>query len=239
MPTASPLPRGENMPMTPVVIDPGHGGEDMGAVINGVKEKDIALAVALKLRDRLKDEMPVALTRDTDTYVTLDQRLVLAVDWEGALFISLHLNQVKSKKLSGATVYSYGPETRRSWRRRNSHPKVPPMPAPPRIAAKESDALAAIMVKTMREDGLRVEQDKSDYYVLKNPAQPSILIELGYLSNPAEWARLKDPLSQDKLAATMAKAIERFIGERSLHASLQPPEISSPSVVKAPPPTAP
>ena len=221
MPTASPLPRDENRPLTPVILDPGHGGDDMGAVVKGVKEKDIALAVALKLRDRIKGEMPVALTRDSDTYVTLDQRLVLAVDWEGALFISIHLNQVKSKKLSGATVYSYGPERRRSWRRRNSHPKVPPMPAPPGIEAKESDSLAATMVKAFRDDGLRVEQAKSDYYVLKNPAQPSILIEIGYLSNPEEAARLNDPVYQDKLAATMAKAIGRFSGERALHAAAQ------------------
>jgi N-acetylmuramoyl-L-alanine amidase len=203
-----------------VIIDPGHGGDDLGAVVKGLQEKDIALAVSLKLRDRIKGDMPVMLTRDSDHYVTLNDRIVDSVDWNGAVFVSIHLNQVRDKSLAGATVYSYGPDRERHhWRRRPRHRGVPPMPAPPGIDAKESDYLAGAMVKAMRGDGFRVEQKKSDYYVLKNPAQPSILIEIGYLSNPEEAARLNDAAYQNKLVETIAKAIESYASDRSARAA--------------------
>lgn len=219
MSTGAPLPPLSNRPVTPVILDPGHGGDDLGAVVKGLREKDIALAVALKLRDRIKGDMPVAMTRETDHYVTLDSRLVDSVDWNGAVFVSIHLNQVRNKTLSGATVYSFGAQPRRTWRRfRPRHPRVPPMPAPPRVEAKESEYLARALVKSMRAEGFRVEGAKSDYYVLKNPAQPSVLIEIGYLSNPEEAARLADPAYQDKLVGTMAAAIKAYASERSLRA---------------------
>ncbi len=217
--TAAPLPPSVDRPRTPVILDPGHGGNDFGAVVKGLREKDVALAVALKLRDRIKGDMPVVMTRDDDTFVPLDHRVVNSVDWNGAVFVSIHLNKVHDKKLAGAVVYSYGPELRRHFHRRPHHRiKVPPMPAPPRVDARESEDLAASMVQTLRGDGFRVEEAKADYYVLKNPAQPSILIEIGYLSNPDEAARLNDPAYQDKLVDAMAKAIEDYTSGRSLRA---------------------
>ena len=218
MHTAAPLPPAIDRPLTPVILDPGHGGNDFGAVVKDLREKNIALAVALKLRDRIKGDMPVVLTRDDDTFVTLDHRVVNSVDWNGAVFVSIHLNKVRDKRLAGAVVYSYGPERRRHWRRRPRHRKVPPMPAPPGVDAEESEYLAGSMVQAMRGDGFRVEEAKADYYVLKNPAQPSVLVEIGYLSNPAEAARLNDPAYQDKLVGAMAKAIEGYASGRSLRA---------------------
>ncbi len=208
MHTAAPLPLRADLPRSPVILDPGHGGVDLGAVVGGLSEKNIALSVALKLRDRIKGGRPVAMTRDDDTFVSLDRRVVDSVDWNGAAFVSIHLNKVRDKKLAGTVVYSYGPERRRH---RAQHPQVPPMPAPPGVDAKESADLAGVMVRTLRGDGFRADKSKSDYYVLKNPAQPSILIEIGYLSNPAEAARLNDPAYQDKLAGAMAKAIESYV----------------------------
>lgn len=234
MRSAAPLPLNASRPATPVILDPGHGGDDLGAVVNGVQEKKIALAVALKLRDRIQGEMPVALTRADDNYVTLDDRLVESVDWNGAVFVSIHLNQVRNKKLNGAVVYSFGAQKRGSWKRRHKHPKVPPMPNPPRVEAGESAYLAQSLVKTMREGGFRVEDAKSDYYVLKNPALPSILVEIGYLSNPEEAARLSDPAYQDKLADAMAAAIKTYVSGRSLRA-----ETASSAPAAAAPPAAP
>jgi N-acetylmuramoyl-L-alanine amidase len=226
---AASLPWAANRPATPVIIDPGHGGDDLGAVVKGLQEKNIALAVALKLRDKIKGDMPVVLTRENDNYVTLDNRLVESVDWNGAVFVSIHLNKVRNKKLSGAVVYSFGPQKRGSWIRRHKHPKVPPMPAPPGIEAKESAYLAASMVKTMRAGGFRVEDAKSDYYVLKNPAQPSVLIEIGYLSNPEEAARLNDPAYQDKLVAAMATAIKAYANDRSTRAETKTASAAAPA----------
>src|SRR5689334_12628985 len=120
---ASPMPAARNQPLAPVILDPGHGGDDEGAIVHGIKEKDIALVFAKKLKARLaKDkDLPVVLTRDSDRYVTLDERLVGSVDKSGSIFVSLHLNQVKGKRSAGAVVYSYGPETLRKWRK-PSHP---------------------------------------------------------------------------------------------------------------------
>ncbi|MFI5347897.1 MAG: N-acetylmuramoyl-L-alanine amidase, partial [Elusimicrobiota bacterium] len=148
MNTAAPLPPSIDRPRTPVILDPGHGGNDFGAVVKGVMEKDIALSVSLKLRDRIKGDMPVVMTREDDTYVTLDHRVVNSVDWNGAVFVSIHLNKVRDKKLAGAVVYSYGPELRRHYRPRPRHRGVPPMPAPPGVDAKESEYLAGSMVQT-------------------------------------------------------------------------------------------
>ena len=218
---ASPLLPAPNQPLTPVVLDPGHGGDDEGAVVHGLMEKNIALVFAQKLKARLAKTagLPVVLTRDTDRYVTLDDRLVDCVDQSGSIFVSLHLNQVKGKKAAGAIVYSYGPENLRKWRKRR-HPSVPPMPAPPRGQASDSERLARTFSRALRADGFKAESSKSDYYVLKNPAAPSVLIELGYLNNPDEAAKLNDPAYQDKMVESLAKAIEEYATLRTLRADI-------------------
>jgi len=216
MHTSGPIPRPSHRPSMPVVIDAGHGGDDFGASVKGLREKDIALAVALKLKARLK-KLPVVLTRETDRYVDLDERVINSVDWNGALFISIHLNEVRSHKTSGATIYSYGPDRRRRWRRR-SHPDVLPLPAPPLVAAKEGEFLARSMEKFLREAGIRAETEKSDYYVLKNPSAPSVLVELGFLSNPEESAKLAGAAYQNLLVESLARAIEDYVANRALKA---------------------
>ncbi len=212
---AAPQPPSQPRPTAPVILDPGHGGGDLGAVVHGIQEKDIALAVARKVRDRLTAWTPVMLTREDDHYVTLDRRVVDAADWDGALFVSIHLNQVRSRRSAGAVVYSFGATgSRRRSRRR--HRKVPWMPAPPRVESRGGDALARAIVTELRRDGVNAKQARSDYYVLKEPAEPSVLVELGYLSNPAEAKRLTDPAYQDRLADSLAKAIHAFAVARAV-----------------------
>jgi|CXWL01.1.fsa_nt_gi N-acetylmuramoyl-L-alanine amidase len=209
---ATPILPDPDRPMMPVILDPGHGGEDLGASIKGVHEKDMALTFAKKLKLRLSRnaDFPVVLTRQNDTYVTLDERMVGSVDRNGSIFVSLHINKVKGKRAAGAVVYSYGPETLRAWRSKRRHPSVPPMPAPPRVNVADSERLARTFSRMLRADGFRAETAKSDYYVLKNPAQPSVLIELGYLNNPDEAAKLINPAYQDKMVDSLAKAIEEY-----------------------------
>ncbi|MDD5302204.1 MAG: N-acetylmuramoyl-L-alanine amidase [Elusimicrobia bacterium] len=218
---ASPILPAPGQPMTPVIIDPGHGGDDEGAIVRGLREKDIALVFAKKLKARLarNADLPVVLTRDTDRYVTLDGRLVESVDMRGSIFVSLHLNQVRGRKSAGAVVYSYGPQ-KASKARRRRHPSVPPMPAAPRGQASDSERLARTFSRTLRGDGFRAESSKSDYYVLKNPAEPSVLIELGYLNNPDEAAKLNDPAYQDRMVDSLAKAIEEYATARTLRVDM-------------------
>ena len=213
--SSAPVPRAPGQAVLPVVIDAGHGGADLGAVVKGVREKDIALVVALKLKARLKD-LPVLLTRVSDHYVPLDKRVIDSVDGDGAVFVSIHLNAVRGKQASGATIYSYGPEPADRHRRPRRHPGVPPLPAPPRIAATESEVLGRSMAQFLRAAGIRVESAKSDYYVLKNPAQPSVLVELGFLSNPGEAVKLAGAAYQNLLVECLAKAIEEYVNQRAL-----------------------
>lgn len=100
-----------------VVLDPGHGGKDFGAVENGAKEKEINLAVAKKLSNliekELKDEVEVVMTRSTDVYLTLQERADIANDANGDLFMSIHVNSVDKKSsgrksVNGSSVYVLG-----------------------------------------------------------------------------------------------------------------------------------
>jgi N-acetylmuramoyl-L-alanine amidase len=213
---AAPLPLPQGRPLSPVIVDAGHGGHDLGAVVHGTYEKDIALAVARKVRDRLKGRVPVVMTRDDDSFVTLDRRVVESLDADAALFVSIHLNKVRDPRMAGATVYSYGPDRNRvhPHRRRRRH-FVPPMPAPPRVDSREGADLAREIAAGLRGAGVSVERRRQNYYVLKNPGAPSVLVELGYLSNPAEAARLKDPAYQDRLAGALAGAIARYDAGRA------------------------
>ncbi len=196
-----------------IILDPGHGGEDLGAVVSGKKEKDIALSVARRLRALLEGNGSASarLTRDSDVFLPLDERVNSSLVWGGKAFISLHVNQIRHKKMSGITVYAYGrSRSYHSDRRRKR--KVPPLAPPPRAQANESAAFASVVARNLREEGLKVDPPgRAAFYVLKNPAIPSILIELGYLSNPAEAKSLQDPAYQDRLARSIASAVREYL----------------------------
>lgn len=206
-----PLP---SAPVASFVLDPGHGGEDLGAVVAGRREKDIALAIARKLKERLEKRtgIPARLTRDSDTFIPLDARVKDCR--EGVGFVSLHLNQVRSKKLEGITVYAFGKSPYKSYKRRRAKHRVPPLAAPTKEQAEASREFAGSIVRSLRAQGFKVEPPvRAGFYVLKNPDVPSVLIELGYLSNPDEAARLSDPAYQDKLADALATSLQNFTVE--------------------------
>lgn len=99
-----------------IVLDPGHGGKDFGAVENGAKEKEINLAVAKKLRDLIEkhlEDVDVVMTRKTDVYLTLQERADIANDADGDLFMSIHVNSIdkknsKRQSVHGSSVYVLG-----------------------------------------------------------------------------------------------------------------------------------
>lgn len=199
--------------VSPFIIDPGHGGSDFGAFVDGRREKDIALAIAKKVKERLEDGsgLPARLTRDSDVFVPLNERVDESL--AGEAFVSLHLNEARSRRRHGITVYAFGNGLlRRRYRRRRR--RVPPLAAPPRQEERESAALAQFMVRSLRARGFTVDAPaRAHFYVLKNPAIPSILIEMGYLSNPKEAARLADPSYQDQLADAIASTLRAYAVE--------------------------
>lgn len=192
-----------------IVLDPGHGGKDWGAVVKGRREKDITLAVARKLKERLErlGLARVLLTRVDDTFIQLDDRVGQSVSAGGTIFVSLHANQVRQKRLAGIVVYAFGRDPRPS-RHHHRRRRLPPLPPPPLESSRLSAKLASGIVRFLRGDGFKVEPPaRADYYVLKNPSLPSVLVEMGYLSNPKEAALLEDPGYQDRLADSLARSL--------------------------------
>lgn len=108
--------KGKHEDILTIVLDPGHGGKDYGAVENGAKEKEINLAVAKKLRDLIEKELKdvkVVMTRSTDVYLTLQERADVANNADGDLFMSIHVNSVDKKNarrqsIHGSSVYVLG-----------------------------------------------------------------------------------------------------------------------------------
>ena len=221
-PWEAPAPRILQPQSRPIVIDAGHGGKDWGAMITGRYEKDITLAVALKLRDHLQalGLGAVRMTRDSDEFIPLNGRVDDTSAWGGGLFISLHANKVFRHGPHGIVVYSFGRGHGRSDRHHRRHRKVPPLPAPPSEQVRAGAVLGAELARGLRREGLRVEAlERAEYYVLKNPRTPSVLVELGYLSNPAEAKLLADPEYQDRLAAALADGLAEHVARQAPPAS--------------------
>ncbi len=188
-----------------IVIDPGHGGSDPGAVANGVQEKDVNLAVALKLRDILNSQgIDVLMTRDSDVYVGLTDRANISNASGGDAFISIHANSGSSSAAYVLGTYfdinsgyavgttSYDPIAASNW------------PLSKDLAEKVAYSLGSATGQT-------VYIQSHSYVVLKYNHLPATLVELGFLSNP-NWApKLIDPNWQYNAAEAIAKGIESWL----------------------------
>ena len=168
-----------------IVIDPGHGGKDPGATTKiGVYEKDIALAVALKVGALLKD-YEVVYTRTEDVYVGLSERALIANQAQAGLFVSIHCNSANNDAANGVEVY---------------HHK--------RASESAKDAAEVIYNKLLSVSGLRGRGVKSkDLAVLRETKMPAVLIELGFISNSGDRAKLTDFAWQDEAAKAIVDGI--------------------------------
>lgn len=183
-----------------VVIDAGHGGRDPGATgIDGVLEKTVTLALARTLAERLPARLPVdvLLTRGDDVYVPIDHRVALAAD--AALFISVHANASRDPQVAGIEVFFGGGTPART---------VSGAGQPMRLGLAVVDALEARLgdVRTLVRPG--------DYGVLARNAVPSVLLEIGYLTNAADAARIGDAAYRTLLVEAVVDAVDAFLHER-------------------------
>lgn len=221
-----------------IVLDPGHGGVDPGAVgKGGVFEKDVVLSFARKLRDDLlaSGEVDVRLTRDDDRFLSLRQRVEVARGYGADLFVSIHADSAPQNYVRGATVYTL------SERASDAQAAA--------IAAREnrSDVLAGIeadeatdevtdiLIDLARREtkvfshhfaedvidelGTAVQLHKNPhrsarFRVLKAHDIPSVLIELGYLSNIHDEQLLTDEQWRDRAAGALSEAVVRFFAPR-------------------------
>ena len=200
-----------------VVIDAGHGGKNEGAIVHGRRERDIVLALSLKLQEQLEARPGISpfLTRWADEFVSLTDRVSRAEEVGGRLFLSLHVDNNRVRKGRGVMVYVYG--------RNKTIPKGPErepdekiLPPPPGKQVKQSRRFAAHIGKTLKKSGIRTAGyvDKGPFAVLKSKEMPSVLVELGNLRDRSEARQVSNPAFQDRLAEALADGIESFLKER-------------------------
>jgi N-acetylmuramoyl-L-alanine amidase len=224
-----------------LVIDPGHGGIDPGAIgSGGAYEKDIVLAMALELRRQLEatGRYRVIMTREADRIVRLRDRLEAARASDGELFLSLHADSlVKAPEVRGASVYTLSEQASNEEAARLASKENRAdilagidlsdqedivteilIDLAQRDANNKSIRLAELLVAELRSVGRMARQRRSQagFVVLKSPDMPSALIELGYLSNAEDEQALSDPDHLARLAGAMVRAIDHYFDpERS------------------------
>ena len=216
-------------PVRTVVLDPGHGGRDPGATTAGLREKDVTLALARRVRPRLAARgLEVLLTRDSDRTVELEERTAFA-EGEGAdLFVSLHVNAAPRRSLRGIETYYLDRSHERHTVRVAAHENgISPAQldslqrtlASFRISelSQHSERLATALhqelVGGMRRRFGGVNDlgiKRGPFFVLFLSNLPSVLVEVGFLSNPDEARRLADPGYLDALAEEIAAGIVRY-----------------------------
>lgn len=217
-----------------VVIDPGHGGIDSGAeTSNGIKEKDIVLAFSLRLQELLVESgrFDVALTREDDTFLRLEERVALARANKADLFISIHADSFQQPEIRGASVYTRDENATdvldKLLADNENRTDVIAGFAMPQMAPGVVDILIDLMRREMRHQSFMAAQAivhqlepsvqlrrfpirQADFFVLQAPDVPSVLLELGFLSNADDMANLMRGEWQDRTANALARGISSY-----------------------------
>lgn len=217
-----------------VVIDPGHGGIDGGAEgLNGTIEKNVTLAFATELRDKLAavGNYDVFMTRETDEFLRLDDRVRIARQHEADLLISIHADTIGVKGIRGATVYTVSdkasdPEAQALADRENLSDQFAGM-----VIKDDNKEVTDILIDLIRREThnfsmsfahtlvgqlstsvglINNPQRSAGFKVLKAPDVPSVLVELGYLSNAKDEAQLLDADWRGKAAQSITNAVALF-----------------------------
>jgi N-acetylmuramoyl-L-alanine amidase len=222
-----------------IALDPGHGGEDPGAIgPAGTREKDVVLSVALKLRDRINksvvsgNPMRAYLTRDADFFVPLNDRVKKAQKVQADLFVSIHADAFTNPEAHGASVFALSDKGATSasakWlaNKENAADAVGGV----NIKAKDANVLKAILdmsTTAQINDSLhlgravikeigglgklhKAQVEQAGFAVLKAPDIPSVLIETAFISNPDEEDKLRSDDYQEQLADAVMRGIKRY-----------------------------
>jgi N-acetylmuramoyl-L-alanine amidase len=220
-----------------IVIDPGHGGKDSGAVgnlsVNGkttqIYEKDIVLKTGLALRDRLTSAYPdkrILMTRDTDRYLTLDQRAekanaVTVKDNEAVIFISIHANSSVNSNARGYEVWHITSGQRRSLLDASKHNYSSDVSAILNAMLEEeyttesillADSILSGLGKTFGNSMPSRGRKANDWFVVRNSRMPAVLVELGFVSNQQDTLYMTGEDGLHKFTDSLYNGIANFIG---------------------------
>jgi N-acetylmuramoyl-L-alanine amidase len=230
--TSEPVPVFKPGKIRRVVIDPGHGGHDPGAMnADGTREKDVVLDIALKLAKKIRDDLgiDVVMTRSTDVFIPLEERTAIANKINADLFVSIHANASLNKSASGIETYylnlAKSEKAARVAARENntSLDKVNLLQATlfdlmanSKIndSARLADAVQKSLFRKIDKQykgarNLGVKQ--GPFYVLLGATMPSILVETAFVSNATEAERLKNPEYQDATVSGIEEGIKTYI----------------------------
>ncbi|MBL4906253.1 MAG: N-acetylmuramoyl-L-alanine amidase [Sneathiella sp.] len=222
-----------------IVIDAGHGGIDPGATgRSGVYEKQLTLQVAKKLRAQLNKnpKYKILLTRQDDTFLSLRERVGIARKYNADLFISIHADSIARSDISGSTVYTLSEnasddEAAALASAHNMSDVIAGVDLESQddtvqgilidLAQREtmnfSVKFAKLLIPEIARSGMKVVGKShrfAGFRVLKAPDVPSVLVELGYLSNRHDEKILKSSKGQSKLAFSISKAVDKYFGNR-------------------------
>lgn len=233
--TAPPPPRKKTKRV--IIIDPGHGGLDSGTIgAGGIMEKDIVLAQAKMVAQALAARgFAVHMTRDIDTFIPLPQRVAIARNWKADLFISIHADSNPNMSVTGLSIYTLSEkgsdeEAAALARKENQSDSLVGLDL-----AGDNASVAPILIDLAQRDTMnkssrfaqgaletlgkvtdllpRQPHRSAGFRVLKAPDVPAVLIELGYLSNPAEAQRLARPAWRKAVADAIAAAVVRHFSD--------------------------
>jgi len=232
-----------------LVLDPGHGGEDPGAIgPTGLKEKDVVLRISTKVRDKVRKELgwDVVMTREDDRFIRLEDRTAVAATEEGKLFVSIHANACKDRSIRGIESFVIGTTTnkdalRLAAKENNISPRQvsdlqiiltdlklnDPMKVIPSRQLAECVQMALVSSLHKRygqAKDLGVKQ--APFIVLVGAEMPSILVEVSFISNHVEERMLRDQRYLDAIADAIVEGLKKYAqdaemvkGQRSLSAS--------------------
>jgi N-acetylmuramoyl-L-alanine amidase len=229
-----------------IVLDPGHGGKDPGAIgVGGVAEKDVTLAIALRLKHRLEEvpNVDVVLTRGTDVFLALEERTARANAEQADLFVSIHTNASENPRLAGVETYYLNNTNDRATIRlarmengltamtghanRDDDTTLILSDLIQSYKVEESVVLAediqralvsVLEVRNKRVSDLGVK--RGPFYVLVGAGMPCVLAEVSFLTNPDEGTQLAQPGYQDAVAHGLLRGIRHFINNRRVAGNL-------------------
>ncbi len=227
-----------------VVIDPGHGGEDPGAVgRNGTYEKKIVLEIGKKVRDKLnaREGYHAFLTREGDYYVSFKKRLKIAREYGADLFVSIHADAARSRQASGTSVYSLSlrsasSEAAKILARNENLADIVGGAVNGEATSDQSDPIILNMFQTSTMNSSRTfgqmllknmtavnrikfnSVQEAPFMVLKLPEVPSVLVETAYLSNPKEEKKLRNRQFQNEIAEAIVRSVVAFLSSSPVKA---------------------
>lgn len=235
-----------------IVIDPGHGGKEVGAVgPNGLMEKDVTLTIARKLAAALTSKVGarVVLTREDDSVVSLDQRTALANQYKADLFLSVHLNAAVVKDAKGSETYFLSLEASDELARKAAEAEN--VSSAPNATADLNLILWDLAHQAYVEESSRFAQSiqeemnaatavanrgvkQAPFKVLVGATMPAALVEVGFISNPDEEAKLQTDEFQTMMVDALTRAVQKYKTDYETRIGLIQPAAPAPAAAKAP-----